>query len=170
MLEMYVVSCGRAVSVSVDSVSNRTGAWQLQWIDDSLVGDARSALPQLDGCDAAGTPWNELVDGSEWGEVVSPLEMELQYQQRGMPAGVVARGVGVGPGQGITGASMSQDTTQCSAAVGTEGGRAITTLGRFSRVVSWSSTGEEAVAGESERQRGSQGGSNQPKQKQQQQQ
>ena len=28
-LKMYVVSCGRAVSVSADSVSNRTGAWQL---------------------------------------------------------------------------------------------------------------------------------------------
>ena len=39
VLEMYVVTCGRAVSVSVDSVSNRTGAWQLQWIDDSLVGE-----------------------------------------------------------------------------------------------------------------------------------
>ena len=79
MLEMFVISCGRAVSVSVDSVSNRTGAWQLQWIDDSLVGDARSALPQFDGCDAALTSWNELKGGSEWGELVSPLDMELQY-------------------------------------------------------------------------------------------
>ena len=36
VLEMVVVSCGRAVLVSVDSVSNKTGAWQLQWIDDSF--------------------------------------------------------------------------------------------------------------------------------------
>ena len=70
VLEMYVVTCGRAVSVSVDSVSNRTGPWQLQWIDDSLVGDARCAMPQFDGCDAAGTPWRELQGGSEWGELV----------------------------------------------------------------------------------------------------
>ena len=107
VLEMYVVTCGRAVSVSVDSVSNRTGAWQLQWIDDSLVGNARSAMPQFDGCDAAGTPWNELRGGSEWGElVVSPLDMEAKYQQRSMPAVGVARGVGVGPGQGLTGATV----------------------------------------------------------------
>ena len=106
MLEMFVISCGRAVSVSVDSVSNRTGAWQLQWIDDSLVSDALSAMPQFDGCDKACTPWNELVGGAEWGEVVSPLEMELQYQQRGMLAVGLARGVGVGPGQGITGSSV----------------------------------------------------------------
>ena len=106
VLEMYVVSCGRAVSVSVDSVSNRTGAWQLQWLDDSLVGSAQDGAPEFDGCDAAGTTWSELKGGSEWGEMVSPLDMELQYQQRGMPAVGVARGVGVGPGQGITGASV----------------------------------------------------------------
>ena len=106
VLEMYVVSCGRAVSVSVDSVSNRTGAWQLQWLDDSLVGSAQDGAPEFDGCDAAGTTWSELKGGSEWGELVSPLDMELQYQQRGMPAVGVARGVDVGPGQGITGASV----------------------------------------------------------------
>ena len=106
VLEMYVVSCGRAVSVSVDAVSNRTGAWQLQWLDDSLVGSAQDGAPEFDGCDAAGTTWSELKGGSEWGEMVSPLDMELQYQQRGMPAVGVARGVGVGPGQGITGASV----------------------------------------------------------------
>ena len=106
MLEMYVISCGRSVTVSVDSVSNRTDAWQLQWIDDSLVGDARSALPQFDGCDAVLIPWNELKGGSEWDELVSPLDMELQYKQRGMPAVGVARGVDVGSAQGITGASV----------------------------------------------------------------
>ena len=79
VLEMYVVTCGRAVSVSVDSVSNRTGAWQLQWIDDSLVGDAQCAMPKFDGCDAAFTPWKELKGGSEWGEIVSPLDMELHF-------------------------------------------------------------------------------------------
>ena len=100
VLEMYVVSCGRAVSVSVDSVSNRTGAWQLQWLDDSLVGSAQDGAPEFDGCDAAGTPWSELKGGSEWGELVSPLDMELQYQQRGMPAVGVARGVGVGQDKG----------------------------------------------------------------------
>ena len=63
-------------------------------------------MPQFDGCDAAGTPWNELVGGAEWDEVVSPLEMELQNQQRGMPTMVMARGVGVCPGQGITGSSV----------------------------------------------------------------
>jgi hypothetical protein len=55
VLEMYVVSCGRAVSVSVGSVRNRTGAWQLQWLDDSLVGSAQDGAPEFDGCDAAGT-------------------------------------------------------------------------------------------------------------------
>ena len=70
VLEMYVVTCGRAVSVSVDSVSNRTGAWQLQWIDDSLVGSAQCGMPEFDGCDAAGTHWSELQGGSEWGELV----------------------------------------------------------------------------------------------------
>ena len=30
VLEMYVVTCGRAVSVSVESINNRTCAWQLQ--------------------------------------------------------------------------------------------------------------------------------------------
>ena len=63
-------------------------------------------MPRFDGCDAAGTPWNELQGGSEWGELVSPLDMEVQYQQRGMPAVGVARGVDVGSGQGITGASV----------------------------------------------------------------
>ena len=87
VLEVYVASCGRAVSVSVDSVSNRSGPWQLQWIDDSLVSDARSAMPQFDGCGAAGTPWGELVGGAEWGELVSPLEMELQYQRHASSGG-----------------------------------------------------------------------------------
>ena len=106
VLEMYVVSCGRAVSVSVDAVSNRTGAWQLQWIDDSLAGSVQSGLPEFDGCDAAGTRWSELQGGSEWGELVSPLDMEVQYQQRSMPTVSVARGVGVGAGQGLTGATV----------------------------------------------------------------
>ena len=34
------------------------------------------------------------------------MDMEVQYQQRSMPAVGVARGVGVGAGQGLTGASM----------------------------------------------------------------
>ena len=106
VLEMYVVTCGRAVSVSVESISNRTSAWQLQWIDDSLVGSAQDGAPEFDGCGAAGTTWSELKGGSEWGEMVSPLDMELQYQQRGMPAVGLARGVGVGSGQGITGSSV----------------------------------------------------------------
>ena len=69
VLEMYVVTCGRAVSVSVESISNRTGAWQLQWIDDSLVGSAQDGAPEFDGCDAAGTPWSELQgvqSGASW--------------------------------------------------------------------------------------------------------
>ena len=103
ILEMYVVSCGRAVSVSGDSAGNRTGPWQLQWIDDSVVGDARNAMPKWDGCDAAGTPWSELTGGADWGEKISQLEMEAEYQQRGMPAVGVASGVGVGAGRGITG-------------------------------------------------------------------
>ena len=135
-----MVSCGRAVSVSVDSVGNRTGPWQLQWIDDSLVGNARGAMPQFGGCGEAGTPWDELAGGAEWGEKVSPLDMELQYQQRGMTLSAVgvARGVGVGPRQGVTGPPCSaQGDSECSAAVGTEGGRAVTTLCRFTRVLAW---------------------------------
>ena len=37
---------------------------------------------------------------------MSPLDMEVQYQQRSMPAVGVARGVGVGAGQGLTGATV----------------------------------------------------------------
>ena len=65
-------------------------------------------MPQFDGCDAAGTPWSELQGGAEWGELVSPLDMELQYQQRGMPAVGVARGVSVCSGQGLTGATVTR--------------------------------------------------------------
>ena len=71
-----------------------------------MVGSARDGAPEFDGCDAADTPWSELQGGAEWGELVSPLDMEVHYQQRSMPAVGVARGVGVGAGQGLTGASV----------------------------------------------------------------
>ena len=95
IFELYVVSCGKVLTVAADSVDNRIGPLQVQWIHDSSVAHAQSVCA-WDGCDAAGTRWDQLT----------PLGQGVQYQQRAMPVVGVPVGVGVGPGEGITGVPM----------------------------------------------------------------
>ena len=101
MVELLVVNLNRVVSLSADSVGDRTSQLQVQWIPDSDVAQAGKVCP-WDGCDAVGTPWEQLEEGQLSGGL-APLEAEMEYQQRGMPAVGVPLGTGLNPGQGITG-------------------------------------------------------------------
>ena len=101
LYEMLVLSAHRAVGVSVDALDDRTGPWQIYWIDGSAV-PGPTVTCEWDGCDAAGKPWAEQTGGSEWGAGLSALDQAVQDQQ-GMPVVGVTVGVGVQPGRGITG-------------------------------------------------------------------
>ena len=57
IFELYVVSCGKLMTVAGVSVNDRTGPLHVQWIHDSSVAHAQSVCT-WDGCDPVGTKWD----------------------------------------------------------------------------------------------------------------
>ena len=104
MAELLVVNLNRVVLLAADSVGDRTSHLQLQWFPDGEVAQADKVCP-WDGCNAAGTKWDQLEEGQLSGGL-APLEAEMEYQQRGMPAVGVPLGNGLNLGPGITGKAV----------------------------------------------------------------
>ena len=63
IFELYVVSCGKVLTVAAGSVDDRTGPLQVQWVHDSSVAHAQEGCA-WDGCDSVGVKWDQLTADS----------------------------------------------------------------------------------------------------------